>query len=229
MSTDHIKMLCDIGELAALFEEGTLEDFLDRTVEMVASHMKADVCSIYLYDESRDELALRATKGLAEGSVGRIVLKTGEGLVGTALSEQRPVIEKVGSANPKFKPYPGSNEDRYEAFLAIPILRGASRIGVLAVQRGKEHRSPTATFWRCAPPRLSLLPCSKTSSCSWQREYPPPPEKDFDLDGFSFLKGKSASGGSAHAKVSVLGGERSMKKSRGAPPRRIRSTISSAP
>ncbi len=213
MSTDHIKMLCDIGELAALLGEGTLDDFLDRTVEMVASHMRADVCSIYLYDESKDELVLKATKGLSDGSVGRIVLKTGEGLVGTALSEQRPVIEKVGSANPKFKPYPGSNEERYEAFLAIPILRGASRVGVLVVQRGKDHpfadrdilaMRATASQLASMLENIKLLMATGIS--------PAPEKKDFDLSGFRFLKGKSASGGSAHAKVSVLGGEKEHEK-----------------
>ena len=45
-------MLCDVGELGGLFKDaGSLEVFLQKIVEMIAQHMHADVCSIYLFDE----------------------------------------------------------------------------------------------------------------------------------------------------------------------------------
>ena len=48
----HLHLLCDISELIALLTVSeNIENFLQRTVEMVARHMDADVCSIYLYDE----------------------------------------------------------------------------------------------------------------------------------------------------------------------------------
>jgi phosphotransferase system enzyme I (PtsP) len=47
----HLKLLCSIGELAALLAGSeNVENFLQKTVEMVARHMNANACAIYLLD-----------------------------------------------------------------------------------------------------------------------------------------------------------------------------------
>ena len=135
---DHIQLICDIGELNEVFTDAqSIEAFLQKIVEMVAKHMDAAVCSVYLYEEDKNDLVLRATHGLTKESVGKIRLKLGEGLAGLALKERRPISEKVGKDHPNFKFFPGSTEERYDAFLAVPILRAFSKIGVLVVQRPK--------------------------------------------------------------------------------------------
>jgi phosphotransferase system enzyme I (PtsP) len=53
------------------------------------------------------------------------------------LKELRPIREGRGSQNPNFKYIPGIFEEQYEAFLAVPILHGLTRIGVLVVQDGQ--------------------------------------------------------------------------------------------
>ena len=51
MAKDNVDLICDIGELAGLFEKShSLSDFLQSAVSIVAFHMRAAVCSIYLYD-----------------------------------------------------------------------------------------------------------------------------------------------------------------------------------
>ncbi|MCU0822253.1 MAG: phosphoenolpyruvate--protein phosphotransferase [Spirochaetes bacterium] len=138
MQTDHVKMLYDIGELNNLFSESiSIESFLEKIVETVAEHMDAEVCSIYLYDDTTEELVLKATKGLKQDSVNKVKLKLGEGLVGLCMKDLTPVCEKCGNDNPSFKFYPGINEENYDSFLATPIARGNIRIGVLVVQREK--------------------------------------------------------------------------------------------
>ena len=77
-------LLCNIGDLAALVTGSQdIENFLQRTAELVSRHLKADVCSIYLYDEYSRELVLRATIGLNPEAVGQVRMRPGEGLVGT--------------------------------------------------------------------------------------------------------------------------------------------------
>jgi phosphotransferase system enzyme I (PtsP) len=205
METDHIKMLCDIGELNGLFGETTVEDCLSRTVDMVAGHMRAEVCSIYLYDETSEELVLKATKGLSQESVGSIKLKLGEGLVGTTLKELRPVREDRGSDNPLFKFYPGINEELYEAFLAVPILRGTVRIGVLVVQRlrGKKFSEKDLMALKATASQLASMLENITFMISRYRKAEKK-DRDFDFGKFRFLKGKSASKGFAHAGAMVL-------------------------
>ncbi|MBP7828903.1 MAG: phosphoenolpyruvate--protein phosphotransferase [Kiritimatiellae bacterium] len=132
---DNVELICSVAELGALFERSRrLEDFLATIVSTVAYHMRAAVCSIYLYDEDRGDLVLAANQGLRPGSVGRVRLALGEGITGLAVKEYRPICEGRGSRNPNFKAVPDIDEEKFEAFLAVPILRGLTRVGALVVQ-----------------------------------------------------------------------------------------------
>jgi len=135
MGKEHVELICSIGELAGLFEKAaSLEDFLQTAVSIVAYHMRAAVCSVYLYDDDKQELVLTANQGLNPYSIGRLKLKLGEGLVGMALKELRPIREGSAQRSIGYKFIPELDEERYQAFLAVPILRGLTRVGVLVVQ-----------------------------------------------------------------------------------------------
>jgi phosphotransferase system enzyme I (PtsP) len=140
MKRDHSKLLCDISELSALFTDtSNLDGLLQNIVEMVAQHMEADVCSIYLYYEEQNELVLRATKGLTPSSVGNVHLKPGEGLTGVAFQELRTVSDGDTSKNVQYKHITGIGEERFASFMAVPILRGQTRIGVMTLQSEKKN------------------------------------------------------------------------------------------
>ena len=138
---EHYSLICSINELSALFHEAMdLRTFLDRTARMVAEHMRADVCSIYLYNPSDRELSMTATHGLNRDLLGKVRLKLGEGLTGTALKELRYIEEPVASDSPFYRHVPDLREEEFESFLAVPLTRGITRIGVLVVQRRKNRR-----------------------------------------------------------------------------------------
>ncbi|MHC4510031.1 MAG: GAF domain-containing protein, partial [Planctomycetota bacterium] len=156
----HKQLLYDINELNDLFRESaSIQTLLDRTVAMVASHTESDVCSVYLYNSENQELILRATRGLNPDSVGKVRLKLGQGLTGLALKELRPVCEKDAVHSPNFKFFPGINEERYACFLAVPIVRGISRIGVLALQRsqGREFDDSDVAALEAAASQLANI------------------------------------------------------------------------
>ncbi|HEG44580.1 MAG TPA: GAF domain-containing protein, partial [Phycisphaerales bacterium] len=138
---DRIKLLCDISELNHLFRDSvSVENFLQRTVMMITQHLKTEVCSIYLYDEDSKQLVMRATEGLSPDSIGQVRMQIGEGLTGLALKELRPVCVSKASKHPSYKLFVGTDEEMYDNFLAVPIMRGISRIGVLVLQRKKKQR-----------------------------------------------------------------------------------------
>lgn len=140
MKRNHTQLICDIGELSAACHSALcLEDFLQRAAELTAQHMNSDVCSIYLYFDETRELVLEATKGLKPEAVGRVRLKLGEGLTGQALKELRVICEREASQRPGYRYFPDIGEERYESFLAAPILRGHNRIGVVVVQNAESH------------------------------------------------------------------------------------------
>ena len=135
----HIHLLYDMNELTNLLV-GTLtvDDFLKQAAEMVARHLDAHVCSIYLYDESSDELYLAATTGLDPEAVGQVRMKVGDGIVGHCVDRLKPVCEGVAEKSPYFKYFRAAREDRFKSFLVVPIHRGPVRIGALVVQ----HEEP---------------------------------------------------------------------------------------
>ena len=135
MKKRNVDLVCDIAELISLADTGrTRCELLQNVVTSVAQHMRADVCSIYIYDEEAKSLTLRATEGLDRAAIGEVKLALGEGITGRAMRELRPICIGTASENPSYKFFPGIQEEHYEAFLAVPILRGLRRIGALVVQ-----------------------------------------------------------------------------------------------
>lgn len=132
---DNVALMCDISELVSLFDfEAGLDGFLAKVVSTVAWHMRAAVCSIYLYESKTRELVLRANQGLNPALVGHLRLKLGEGITGTALKEMRAICEANATDHPAYKHIPGSNEEAYLSFLAVPIQRKMNPVGVIVVQ-----------------------------------------------------------------------------------------------
>ena len=134
----HLDLLCNIGDLAAVLTgSNDIESFLRQTVALVSRHMDADVCSIYLLDEGTEEPVLEATVGLNPTAVKRVRMKIGDGLVGAVLENLAPLNDGLAGRNPRFKYFEKTEEDRFNSFLGVPILRGVEKIGVLVIQHEK--------------------------------------------------------------------------------------------
>jgi len=210
---DHIKLLCDIGEMSGIFSKSvSIETMLQKIVDLVAEHLSADVCSIYLFDETSQELILKATKGLHPDSVNNIRLRLGEGIAGFALKEPQTICEKVGSDHPRYKFFPGIFEERYEAFLAVPILRGISKIGVLIVQREKKicFTEQDVLAMRAVASQLGTI--VENAKLLMQLDSKVGKAMDVeDWEDFRFVKGKPASEGFAFSEIILLDNERSFE------------------
>ncbi|TWI70327.1 phosphotransferase system enzyme I (PtsP) [Desulfobotulus alkaliphilus] len=138
---DHLNLLCDMGDLSGILRDSDdIHMFLDHTVALVARHLKAQVSSIYLYDDALKRLVLRATLGLRPESVGRVSLAGDEGLVGKVFSSLAPLCTGDGRTHPDFLYFSETGEERFLSFLAVPIQRGAVCIGVLVVQHEEADR-----------------------------------------------------------------------------------------
>ncbi|MBN1534210.1 MAG: phosphoenolpyruvate--protein phosphotransferase [Spirochaetes bacterium] len=206
METDHIQMLLDIGELNNLFTGSiSIEAFLQKIVELVASHMKAQACSIYLYDESTDELVLKSAVGLDPGAIDSIKIKLGEGLMGHALQEMRAVCENTGEGNSISKFYPEAGEELYNCYLAIPIARGSTKIGVMAVQRGGDNYFGERDVMALRATTSQLAPMIENVKLLMLRqEGEDKKSRQISFEDLRFVKGKPASSGYAYEPSVVL-------------------------
>ena len=202
---DHLSLLCNIGELADLLAGSeNIFTFLQRTVEMVARHLDAQVCSIYLYERSTEEIVLAATCGLNPGAVGKIRMKLGEGLVGTTLMSRKPLSVDKASADSHYKYFKEADEDRFESFLAVPIQRGEEKIGVLVVQHEKECfflQSDTDALRASASQLAGSIENARLMMGLHSGNGRETAEQD--LDGLKIVRGEAASPGYAYAPTAV--------------------------
>ncbi len=118
-----------------------LESVLRHIVEVVVEVTKADACLLYLLSDGRNELILRASKNPHPKLIGRITIELGEGITGWVAREQtRVVIPNNASEDPRFKFFNNLPEDRYQAFLSVPIFAKKQVSGVINVQHKRARR-----------------------------------------------------------------------------------------
>ena len=210
---DYLNLFLDIGQLDWVLKgSSNIEHLLDKIVVMVAKYMRADVCSIYIHDEVKGKLVLRANTGLQPHAVGKISLKPGEGIVGAVFEQNEPVCISDGFTHPRFRYFKGTGEERYKSFLAVPIVSVEKPVGVLTLQRQENNRfedsdikalqivaSQLATVFENIRMIISLQRTAPSEITRGKKE---------QLERV-FLKGKAASRGYAYAKaVLAVGAER---------------------
>lgn len=128
-------LLCNVGELTGLFQKSTnIKGLLHLTVKIISRHMQTEACSIFLFEESSETLVLRATVGLNPEMIGKLRLQIGEGITGTSLKELKPICVPRGSDDPNFKYVQGIFEEKFESFLAVPILQSSKKLGVIVLE-----------------------------------------------------------------------------------------------
>lgn len=118
-----------------------LETVLRHIVDVVVEVTRADACLLYLLSESGGELILRASKNPHPKLIGRITIGLGEGITGWVARERtRVVIPNNASDDPRFKFFHNLPEDRYQAFVSVPIMAKKEVIGVINVQHKRSRR-----------------------------------------------------------------------------------------
>jgi signal transduction protein with GAF and PtsI domain len=120
-----------------------LDQVLRQIVDLVIDVTHGDACLIYLIDDTRDNLVLRASKNPHPRLIGKIAMRVGEGITGWVAREVQPVaIARHASKDTRFKVFHTLPEDKYEAFLSVPIVAPPTDqvIGVINVQHRKAHR-----------------------------------------------------------------------------------------
>ncbi len=112
-----------------------LNEALDILVTDVCQAMETEVCSVYLADNDRRCYYLMATRGLKNTRGRTVALAFDEGLVGLVGRLAEPINLADAQKHPSFKYIPAVKEDRFRAFLGVPIIQRRQLLGVLVVQQ----------------------------------------------------------------------------------------------
>ena len=126
----------------AMAEDSAGQARLDKIVQLIASSMRSQVCSIYLFRD-QETLELCATEGLKAAAVHQTRMRIGEGLVGR-VARFNQVINTADAPSAKgFRFMAETGEEIYSSFLGVPIQRLGDSLGVFVVQ-SKEAREFSA-------------------------------------------------------------------------------------
>src|SRR5438552_14638045 len=118
--------------------EVPFDDVLNEVVDFATSVVTCDSCFVYLLEG--DELVLRASKNSHPDAVGKLKLKLGQGITGWVAKHRQPVVVAQNAAlDPRFRFFNELPEDRFEAFLSVPLLSRGKVVGVINLQNIAAH------------------------------------------------------------------------------------------
>ena len=129
-----------LNQTAAQLSAATpLHEVLDEVVKFVTTVVKCDSCMVYVLEG--EDLVLRASKNPHSEIVDRLKMKVGQGITGWVAQHLEPVaLGECAYSDARFKLFNELPEDRFEAFLSVPVVSGGRVVGVINVQNRTRHQ-----------------------------------------------------------------------------------------
>src|SRR3989442_1584195 len=124
-TTEQLTTLFALGrEVASVLD---LDELLQKIPQLIARLTKFQAFAAYLLDPKGNELRVAYSVGYPEDTARTLRLRVGEGLVGAAVAEGRPILVNDVHADPRYvEAVPGS-----KAEIVVPLRRKGRVIGAL--------------------------------------------------------------------------------------------------
>jgi len=133
----EIRILKKISEIIGHNQD--LRQILSSVIKLVSGFAKSDSCFIYLIDG--ENIILEASQNPHRAALGKIKMKMGEGITGWVAKHKKAVtISAKAYKDERFKFFNMLPEDKFEAFLSIPIVSKENVVGVINVQHITERK-----------------------------------------------------------------------------------------
>src|SRR5213078_1336301 len=117
----------------------SLAEVLQGIVSLVVEFTQCDSCLMYLLDG--EELVLCASNTPHPSTIGKLRMRSNEGLTGWVARERRLLaISREAYKDARFKTFAHLHEDSYEAFLSAPVIARNRVVGVINVQHRLPHQ-----------------------------------------------------------------------------------------
>ena len=123
--TDLLSTLFDLGRQVMSVLD--LEELLVKIPELIARLTRFNAFSVYLLDDSGQELRIAYAVGYPDGATSSHRLRVGQGVVGAAVQEERPILVNDIRLEPR---YMGPLRNMLSQ-LAVPMRRKGKVIGAL--------------------------------------------------------------------------------------------------
>jgi PAS domain S-box-containing protein len=140
----ELKRLFHLYEITKVVSSSLdLKEILGLTLDKCLDSLESEAGSIFLLDEKKKELALKAVRGPKEVSLGDVKQRLGEGISGLVASNGRPLLVTDIEKNPLFRKRRSDVLDLYEtaSFLCVPLVTTNQLVGVINITE-KRSREP---------------------------------------------------------------------------------------
>ncbi len=119
----------------------SLDKVMKKIIDISYTLTKCEASFIYLFDSEKKQMVLKASQNPHPDIIGKVSLKTGEGIAGWVAENKEPVAIYDNAFNdPRYKDFNVFPEDKYKAILSIPILSKNQVIGVLNIRHKKRYK-----------------------------------------------------------------------------------------
>jgi phosphoserine phosphatase RsbU/P len=124
---ERLAILAELGrEVTSVLD---LDELLEKIPLLIARLTSFTVFSVYLLDERTEELGIAYAVGYPEEIVRNFTLKLGQGIVGAAVAEHRPIMLDDVDSDPRYLAVvPGARSQ-----LAVPLRHKGKVIGALNI------------------------------------------------------------------------------------------------
>jgi signal transduction protein with GAF and PtsI domain len=116
---------------SAITSDLYLEDVLKLIVTLTANVMKAKICALWLLDDMKKELRIRATQILSEEYLKERSIKLGEGVVGLVAKEKKAITIADVLKDKRYKEKKLAEKEKLVSMLSVPMLVKKKLIGVI--------------------------------------------------------------------------------------------------
>jgi signal transduction protein with GAF and PtsI domain len=121
-----------LGKISkAITSDLYLEDVLKLVVTLTANVMKAKICALWLLDENTQQLRIRATQAMSEEYLQDRSLRVGEGIVGLAAKEKKPIVILDVLKDARYKEKKLAKKESLVSMLSVPMMVKKRVVGVI--------------------------------------------------------------------------------------------------
>lgn len=117
-----------------------LEDILKLIVMVTAEVMNSKICSLFLLDEEKNELIIRATQSVSEAYNRKPNIKLGEGIAGKVAKENKPIVVPDVKEDIRYINREIAKKENLCSLLCVPLCVKGRVIGVLNSYTSVKHR-----------------------------------------------------------------------------------------
>jgi GAF domain-containing protein len=128
---DQIETLMEVSR--TVVSDRYLEEILNLIALMTRNLMDSKSCSIFLYDEEKDRLLVKATEGMSPEYLNRSPLPADSGISGRVIRDRKPVtVRDVKKEKDYFDPALARKEG-LAGLLSVPMLVKDQPVGVINI------------------------------------------------------------------------------------------------